>query len=359
MPAKSNVSLSAISILDDLPYLEYIPWKESILSTLGFVDELIVVHGGKLQPDGRCLVKEFVDEIDDSRVKFLTFPWPEKFDWRQIAIACTFGQLHATGDWCFRVLGDEVFPQSFVDFKGKLVKQPESVKIVSVQRLYMLGNSYACPFHDKPLFFRNDRSIGYGTVNPQQGDEASYGLFDDPIETDKWFDGERVVSIKGNSLLRDKRAIERLLNGEVPEGYRGQSTKLITKVLTMGILNVDVNFYPDELLYNQKELSLQGYRRLPPEYPKRPVMSREEIKAALELKLEGMIKRGKLERIDVPEPLLRFIDHHAATRNMVREICECVYGFPWDRVSRQGVSFKFIVNLFFNKVRNFMCRLSY
>lgn len=325
--------LSCIFVADELPCLDFLPWRESLASVLRVADEVIVVHGGKAGPGGRRQVEEHVRALRDERVRFLVFPWPEAFDWRQIARACTFGQLHANGPWCCRVLADEIFPDAFADIGAALRNAPPEVRIVSVARLYLLGDRYACPFHGKPLFFRNDRSLGYGTVNPAQGDAASYLLFDDPLETDRWFDGQQVVSIERESLLRDPQAVVRLQAGEAPRGYRGESTDRMTLTLPLGILNVDVNHFSDEALLDQKELSQAGYQRLPPEYPHRAVLSRAAIGAALEKKIRGMIRSGPLLRVAVPEPLRVFMDERDRVSNRVRRICESEAGLPWNRVS--------------------------
>jgi hypothetical protein len=344
--------LSCIYVMDELPFMEFLPWRESLDSVLRFADEVIVVHGGKTDATGKCPSLDYLRSLHDSRIRVSVFLWPEKFDWRQIALTCTFGHLQVRGEWCFRALADEVFPDNFEGIRKELESQPEYIKIVSVDRLYMLGNQYACPFHDKPLFFRNDRSVGYGTVNPAQGESASYLLFDDPLETDRWFDGNDIVSIRERSFIRDPKGIERLQRGEVPCGYRGVSTDNMTITLPVGVLNVDVNFYPDKVLLEQKNMSQYGYQRLPFEYPHRPILSRDELANALEKKIRGMIKAGKLIRVQIPEALHQFIDKHCETTNRVRRLCEDEYGLPWNRLSRNASVLRRIMTLASNRLRN-------
>ncbi|MCI5140221.1 MAG: glycosyltransferase family 2 protein [Candidatus Electrothrix sp. ATG1] len=349
-----NPFLTCIYVIDELPFLKYWPWKESLDSVLKFADEVIVVHGGKTDSKGRSPSLDYLRSLQNSRLRIETFTWREDFDWRQIARTCTFGHILARGQWCFRALADEFFPSDFLKIRKYLEQQPEHIKIVSVDRLYMLGNKYACAFHDKPLFFRNDHSIGYGTVNPAQGDAASYGLFDDPIETDLWFDGSTVVSNSKASLIRDTHGIERLRLGETPRGYRGETTSRMTAILPLGVLNTDVNYFPDERLLDQKELSQFGYQRLPPEYPKRRVLSRDETRKALEKKICEMIKRGKLLHVDLPESLHQFIDKQNETTNCIRRLCEDRYGLPWNRLSKKSLSIKYIKTLVSNRLRNFI-----
>lgn len=344
--------LSCIYVMDELPFMEFWPWRESLDSVLKFADEVIVIHGGKTDSMGKCPSLDYLRSLQNSRLRIEIFPWPENFDWRQIARTCTYGHLFAQGQWCFRALADEVFPDDFVAIRKHLEQQPEQIKIVSVDRLYMLGNQYACPFHDKPLFFRNDRSIGYGTVNPAQGEAASYLLFDDPLETDRWFDGRDVAQVRKRSILRDPNGIERLQRGETPCGYRGESTSRMTITLPMGVLNVDVNYYPENELLDQKDMSQHGYQRLPPEYPHRQVLTHAELGDALERKIRGMIRAGKLLRVQIPESLHQFIDRQDGTTNRVRRLCECEYGLPWNRLSKNDRVVRRFKTLISNRLRN-------
>ncbi|MCI5116236.1 MAG: glycosyltransferase family 2 protein [Candidatus Electrothrix sp. AX1] len=347
-----NPFLSCIYVIDELPFLKYWPWKESLGSVLKFADEVIVVHGGKTDSKGRSPSLDYLRSLQNSRLRIETFTWREDFDWRQIARTCTFGHILARGQWCFRALADEFFPSDFLKIQKYLEQQPEHIKIASVDRLYMLGNKYACPFHDKPLFFRNDLSIGYGTVNPAQGEAASYLLFDDPIETDFWFNGSAVVSNAETSILRDTQGVERLHQGETPRGYRGETTSHMTATLPLGVLNTDVNYFPDDVLLDQKELSQLGYQRLPPEYPQRRVLSPDETRKALEQKICGMIQRGKLLHVDLPESLHEFIDKQNETTNCIRRLCEETHGLPWNRLSKKTLSIKYIRTLASNRLRN-------
>ena len=349
--------LSAIFIIDELPYLDCIPWRESAQSVLRFADELIVVHGGKRQPNGSQPAWDYFQSLRDRKVKLLRFSWPEKFDWRQIGRSCAFGHLHACGRWCFRVLADEVFPDDAAELRRTLEGLPSDIRIVSVARWYMLGCRYACAFNEKPLFFRNDRSVGYGTVNPSQGEAASYLLFDDPIETDLWFDGQDVVSIRDQSLLRDPDGLARLQGGETPRGYRGASTHAMTLRLNTGLFNVDVNFFPDSMLLDQKELSQQGYSALPPEYPHRPRRSRTELATALEEKVRRMILAQRLVRVELPEPLLAFMDRQQSITNRVRSVCEGDYGLPWTRATARDRAFRRLRTLTVNSVRTLIRRV--
>jgi hypothetical protein len=326
--------LSAIYVIDELPLLDRLPWRESMQSVLQFADEVIVVHGGKTQGGGRRETVEYLERLRDPRIRIYVFPWPEDFDWRQIARTCAFGHLKASGEWCFRVLADEVFPEDFQEMPRMLRSLPPEKDTVSVERLYMLGCQYACAFHDKPLFFRNNRSLGYGTINPEQGPAASQLLFDDPLDCDHVFENGRPRKVE-RSILRDPEGERRLCGGEVPCGYRDVTEKGLVRI-PKGLLNVDVNFVPDDLLLMQKEISQEGYLRLPPDYPHRPRMTREQMATALQQKIRDMLDHGMLRRVCPPAPLLDFMDRQESVHNIVRNLCEDVHGLPWNRVSKRG-----------------------
>ncbi len=319
--------LSTIFIVDELQHLDCLPWRESAQSVLRFADELIVVHGGKCQADGSQPTWDYFQSLQDPRVKLLRFPWPEDFDWRQIARSCTYGHLHATGQWCMRVLADEVFEDGFVRVRDILEQAPESQRMVLVERLYMLGSEYAYPF-DINLIFRNDKTLGFGTVNPAQGEAAMPILFDGPIETDLWYEGGRVIPIRDDSILRDPRGAERLLAGETPRGYRPPELRDYRRA-PLGVFNVDVNYFPDSGIIAQKETSQGGYERLPPEYGRRRICKGDEVLAALSGKIRSMIADGRLRRVAIPAPLSRFQERHASERSVVRRVCE-EYGLSWD-----------------------------
>jgi hypothetical protein len=347
------VLLSAIYLIDEFPHLQFVPWKESIDSVREVADEIIVVHGGKHDRNGYRPAYDYLLSLQDPRIRLFEFPWPSVFDWRQIARSCTFGHLHARGKWCFRVLADEILPPEFFKIRTELESAPEQIKIISVSRWYLLGNEYACPFHDKPLFMRNDKSVGYGTVNPAQGDEASYLLYDDPMDTDHWFDGSKKMDISSTSILRAPDGIDRLLGGETPLGYRGPEVHACTKNLPLGILNVDVNFLPEQMIIEQKCLSQEGYQNLPQEYPHRQVMSPEQLVEALLIKIRGMLERRELKRISLPDQLHEFIDRRNSIHNQVRSLVEIEYGLSWNRISKDASLLRRIRTLATNRLRRF------
>lgn len=328
---RNTFFLSAIYLIDELPHIHRLPWQISVDSTLAFADELIVVHGGHTDSSGRRPVWNAMHARRDDRIRLFTFPWPDEFDWRQIGLSCAFGLAKATGTWAFRVLADEVFPGEFRNIASRLRDLPPEIRQVIVRRDYMLGSFYACPALEKPLFFRNDGSQGYGGINILQGPEAMPALFDDPIDTDHWFDGREVVSIRERSIVRSPDCEKRLLRGELPQGYR-DLTGMHDVKLDIGMLNVDVCFFEDREISEQKRRSYRAYDRLPAGSLPRTHPQGEEILDVLRRRVEDMI-RGPLIRPSVPEELMSFFDENDAVHNCVRDVCAGRFGIPWNRLS--------------------------
>lgn len=324
--------ISAIFIIDELSHISHLPWKIAVESTLAFVDELIVVHGGHFNGEGGQPVFDYFKSHSDTRVRLFSFPWPDEFDWSQIGLSCAYGLAQAKGTWAFRVLADEIFPKCFLSIPNVLRELPTEIRQVSILRHYMLGGYYACPMLEKPLFFRNDGSMGYGRINVLQGPQSMPALFDDPIDTDHWFDGQNVISIQETSMVRATDCVNRLEKGELPIGFRDITGRNL-KRLSIGMLNVDVNFFTDEEIIDQKTRSYAAYDRLPKGYLDRINPTGELILDALRKRVEGMLK-GPIIRPVVPYELQKFYVASASISNCVRDICEKKYGLPWDQCSR-------------------------
>lgn len=329
--------LSAIYLIDELPHIHRLPWEISIDSTLAFTDELIMIHGGHTDNKGERPIWDALVKRHDERIKLFTFPWPDEFDWRQIGLSCAFGLAKAKGSWAFRVLADEVFPDEFKKVPSHLRELPPETKQVIVRRDYMLGCFYACPLLGKPLFFRNDGSQGYGGINVLQGPEAMPALFDDPIDTDHWFDGKAILSIRQESLTRAPDREDRLLHGELPRGYRNLTGANDAK-LDIGMINVDVSFLVDCEIIEQKQRSYRAYDLLPPGYLPRIHPKGEEIINVLRSRVTDMF-HGPLIHPKVPDALIAFFDANDHINNCVRDVCTNQFGIPWNRRSRIPRSF--------------------
>jgi hypothetical protein len=324
--------ISAIFILDELPHLSCVPWKAAFNSALRFSDEVIVVHGGKTDRNGCRAALDYIENLNDSRIKTLIFDWPESFDWTQLARSCTFGQLHAAGEWAFRILIDEVFPDNFISVRKMLQSLPSHVAVASVGRYYLLGNRFAFPYREKPLFIRQGSGYGYGIINYEQSAEAMPCMFDDPVDLRRWYETGEVKQVQGPTILESEDAIQKLMNGYVPKGYRDVSGKHQCR-LQLAFLNTDVNFMPDELIVDQKYRSSLGYLRLPPSYRKELYAPGTDILESVRLKIERMLASGNLVEVDPPEDLMIYTDDHDDVQNVVRRLCEEEYGLPWNRVS--------------------------
>lgn len=343
--------LSAVFIIDELPHLECLPWRESVHSALKFVDELIVVHGGKRNAAGQQPTWEYLQNLNDPRIQLHHFPWPEVFDWRQIGRSCAYGHLQARGKWCMRVLADEVFADDFSQIRNILTNADESLRMVLVERLYMLGYEFAYPYHIQ-LIFRNDKTLGFGTVNPSQGGSAMSSLFDGPIETDLWYNGKEVISIREDSIIRDPNGTKRLLDGETPRGYRPPEIKNAIN-LKLGLFNVDVNYFTDAQILSQKQTSQGGYDRLPKEYFFRLFPKGNAILDALSNKQRSMVTDGRLKRVTVPTGLIAFHQQHCGVDNPTFRTCK-TYCLPWDPHAPKPSATKRWLKLTLGRMRRFV-----
>jgi len=325
-------TVSAIFLIDEFLQNDYIPWTISLNSVLKFSDEVIVIHGGKRKLQNcEMSTYDYISNLNNPKVKLYTFPWKDDFDWTQITRNLTFGQLHVKGDWCFRVLYDEIFPEKmFLNIKKILTNLPEKYKVVSVGRYYLLGSRYVFPYRQKNTFFKTNSEFGYGMVNYKQTEQNLFRIFDEPIDTTKWFDGENAVDLPRPLLIESNDAIERLLNGETPKGYSNPNDHRIF-YLDKYFINTDVNFLPDEFIIKQKRTSFRGYKKLPGPYRLNfggEDLSNEKIINSLRSKIREMATSKRLIKTNIPKDLLEFTTKHNDVHNVVREECERV-GLTW------------------------------
>lgn len=330
---KSPILLSAVFSVDEFPWNDYVPWKEALHSILNFVDECIVVHGGKEPADPSLSAKKYITELKDPRISIVEFPLPkaDKFNWMQHGRSLAFGFLHCRGEWCLRGFMDEVFHDDFLEVRTLLERLPGNKTVVSVGRHYLLGIGAAFPYRQKPLFFRRNSGMSYGCINPEQGSQAAPLLFDDLVDTTRWFDGEKVINIERPALLELEDAKERLLAGEIPKGYRDLSNDHVY-VLDKAFFNTDVNYYPDEFIVEQKWQSVQGYQNLPKPYVAKLDAKKEDVLANHIKKIKQMLD-SNYYKIKAPESLIAFADKHADLQNTVRQLIEEEYGLQWCRIN--------------------------
>lgn len=325
-------TLSAIFLIDEFSQNDYIPWTIALNSVLKFSDEVIVIHGGKRKLQNcEMSTYDYINNLNDPKVKLYTFPWKDDFDWTQIARSLTFGQLKAKGDWCFRVLYDEIFLEKmFFNIKEILSGLPKQYKVVSVGRYYLLGSRYVFPYRQKNIFFKTNSEFGYGMIHHEQKEQNSFRIFDEPIDITKWFDGKNIVDLPHPLLIESNDAIERLSNKETPKGYRHPNDHSVFH-LDKYFINTDVNFLPDELIIKQKKTSLRGYKNLPGPYKLNfgdNDFNDEKIINDLRSKIQKMITSKRLIKTTIPKDLSEFIIKHNDVHNVVREECENAR-LPW------------------------------
>lgn len=173
------------------------PWKESIISLLGFCDEVVVLDGGSddgtweelqslanLQADGRLVVKQLKRDWNHPRFAL--------FNGQQKAAARTL----CTGDWCWQVDIDEVVHENDYEKIKLLVKQlPKTVKIVSLPVVEYWGGTEKVRMDINPWKWRlskNDPHITHDVNSNHRRYDENGNLFsagsdgDDYVHTDNY-----------------------------------------------------------------------------------------------------------------------------------------------------------------------------
>jgi len=230
---------------------------------------------------------------------------------------------------------DEVFPADFIQVRDCLRQLPPNKNIVAVGRHYLLGTHAAFPYRRKPLFFRRDSGWSYGRIDPRQGNSAAPLLFDDLVDTKRSFEGQPLTRAKEQQILSRDEAEKRLLEGDIPLGYRDNSAEEI-HVLDKAFYNADVNYFPDELIVEQKWLSIQGYQNLPEPYSAKHDQRRDQILNNHAQKIKRMLSSRFPQlayRTTTPESIKCFADQHSDLDNIVRRIVEQDHGLMWSRIS--------------------------
>jgi len=137
-----DVTLSGYTTAYNVMQSDY-PWKESIISMLGFCDEVIVLDGGsndgtweelqvmeKMQGDGRLVVKQLARDWESKEFAL--------FDGQQKAAARTL----CTKQWCWQQDIDEVVHEEDYKKVKLLIKQlPKLISMVSLPVVEFWGGS--------------------------------------------------------------------------------------------------------------------------------------------------------------------------------------------------------------------------
>jgi len=160
--AEREVKLSGYTTTKNVIDSDY-PWRESIISLLGFCDEVIVVDGGStdgtweelqtmsaMQGDGRLKVHQVKRDWDAKRFAL--------FDGQQKAVARSL----CSSEWCWQQDIDEVIHEDDYDKIKSLVKQmPKPCNLVSLPVIEYWGGSEKIRVDATPWKWRLSRN------NPQ------------------------------------------------------------------------------------------------------------------------------------------------------------------------------------------------
>jgi ADP-heptose:LPS heptosyltransferase/glycosyltransferase involved in cell wall biosynthesis len=119
------------------PNSQGLPYVESIMSMLGFCDEVIVVDGGST--DGST--ERLKTEITDERVKFYVREW----DWNEPGMdgqQKAFGRANCTGDFLWQQDADEIVHEDDYEKIRKLVRRfPTSTNLMSLPVIELWGGA--------------------------------------------------------------------------------------------------------------------------------------------------------------------------------------------------------------------------
>lgn len=85
------------------------PWKEALANYCELADEVIVVNGGEKL------------EYPDPKVKFISYPWKDDWEWETITKHMNAGLVECKGDWAIRMDIDMLFHENyFAEIKANL-----------------------------------------------------------------------------------------------------------------------------------------------------------------------------------------------------------------------------------------------
>lgn len=302
-------SLGCIYLIDEFLWNDYFPWRESLLSVMSVVDELVIVKGVRKYSAASGTVKDFLDSLDGSKVKVVEYGWPDNFSWFDIAHALNVGLLQCESDWCFRLLMDEVIPvEDFRDVRTVL-SECGRCDVVTVGRYYLLGDSRVFPYTEKELFFRNKKDLVFGRVDAENGTMPL--LFDNPVRI---AESKKFFSLDADGYMAQYPKYPPLGGRESAAHEAGRSGKFI--------INTDVNFLPDVMLARQKTESAKGYLNLPLEYQVKYAAGREtDVVSGHVAKIRKMLDQPeKAIEIDLPDGLRRFAGRFDCQHNSVQKI---------------------------------------
>lgn len=129
-------NITGIVALYDFEPLDYIPYKESIISSFNIADKVMVVYGGSIRKDCKTPVLDELKKMTQCyNIIIKYFNWPKDFNWTQFCKNYSYGRYFIKSKWGMFFTCDEIFPDNLRIIKSIIKILPP------ICRLYFLNKS--------------------------------------------------------------------------------------------------------------------------------------------------------------------------------------------------------------------------
>lgn len=131
-------------------------WRQALTNYCELADEVIVVDG---TIDGPVL------EFPDPKVRFVSLPWPEDWNYVEFPRHLNFGKKHCTGDWILLLMIDQmVSRKEHKKLRNFLENVSEDIDLVKMNKLNFIAEMMYAPKGSQGVVFRNKPYIGFGHI---------------------------------------------------------------------------------------------------------------------------------------------------------------------------------------------------
>ena len=308
----SAVKLSCIYLLDEFPWNDYVPWRLTLDSAVAVADEVVIVKGNRKAEQVVVHVDDYLDSVNQKKIKIIPYTWKDDFSWFEIAHALNAGLRHCSGNWCFRLLMDEFIPfEQFQHFTSEL-RHLRQYDVISVGRYNLLGPHRVNPAAAQDMFFQPERGYCYGRA---ASDSEMFLLFDSPVKIASPQDAAVIAA-------KDAAGYQQRFDVYPPLGVR-QTDPARIMALRKFFINTDVYYVPDDLIKQQKMQSVKGYHNLPAEYRRQDFIRMGEAEVIFQQyyqKVQGMVQSPQTFEYHPPQPLRDFITRFAPQHNSLTRL---------------------------------------